>query len=158
MLENQPDAGHRPGQPLEKDAAEEDRELGEIHVVLARGAVKHQRAKQHLNQQRIADVLADHGPRRPPAGGAQIVVIEQSVDEALEVVDFGRKGAADFGAEKVEIVLKSQRYAGKGDRRPDLGDQGEIFPAHAELAQQLGQGALFVPGGAKLVTACRPTS
>ena len=54
VLEDQPHAGGRPAEPFQKNAAEHDRELAPVHVVLAGRAVEHQRAEQHLHQQRLA--------------------------------------------------------------------------------------------------------
>ena len=59
VLEDQPHARLRPAEPFQKDAAEHDRELAPIHVVLAGRAVEHQRAEQHLDQQRLGDDRAD---------------------------------------------------------------------------------------------------
>ncbi len=54
MLEDQPHARGGPAEALQEDAAEHDRELAPIHVVLAGRAVEHQRAEEHFDQQRIA--------------------------------------------------------------------------------------------------------
>jgi hypothetical protein len=59
----------RPGEALEEERLEHDHELPELHVVLLRAAVVHQRAEQHVLEQRIGDVRpttsrADTGGRR----------------------------------------------------------------------------------------------
>ena len=63
-LENQPHAGIGAGQAFAIDAAKHDRKLREVHVVLSRAAVIHQRAEQHLDQQRVAQVLFEQRPGR----------------------------------------------------------------------------------------------
>jgi hypothetical protein len=55
VLENEPHAGGGPAEAFQKDAAEHDRELAPVHIVLARRAVKHQRAEKHLDQERVGD-------------------------------------------------------------------------------------------------------
>ena len=94
VAEDQPHAGQRAGKSLQENAAEHDAELAEIHVVLARAAVPHQRTEEHLAQQRIGDRLGQEF-----AGGAmeqvavQVVVIDQLLDQLPQIVLLVRETA-----------------------------------------------------------------
>jgi hypothetical protein len=111
-------------------------------------AIELQRAEKHLDQQRIANPLADDLPGRLIGQRAvQIVVVDDRGGQLFEVVFFRGKGAVYFAAEEVEIVVELQRHARERDRRANLRHEREIFPVKAELAKQPCQRAFAGPLG-----------
>src|SRR5580704_12277001 len=59
----------RPREAFQKDTAKHDRVLCEVHVVGRCAAVKQERAHQHLDQQRVLQKVAQHGPGGQLTGG-----------------------------------------------------------------------------------------
>ena len=133
--------------------------MAEIHVVLARTAVEHQRAEQHFDQQRIGDRGRTNFAGR--SGGRrrfELIVVEEFAEQSPKVVALARESSVDFGREQCGIVAEPQADAGKGDRRADLLGQSKSSHGQPQLPQQARQRALLRARGAKFVSACRPTS
>ena len=57
VLKYEPDTFERPCEPLEKNAPKHDAKLAPVHIVFASISIPHQRAKQHFDQQGIAEDL-----------------------------------------------------------------------------------------------------
>ncbi len=126
------------GQPLEQDGLKQKGELAEIHVVFPGASVKHERAKQHVLQQRIGDMpphdLAGRGRRhirreyRSP----------DQVRQFAEPVGLGRKHPCHLAFEDGKIIGEPQRgpAAGpEGDAGLLLFAQAQFVAVDAKLAQ-----------------------
>ena len=160
VLQDQPHAGRGPAKPFQEDAAEHDRELAPVHVVLAGRAVEHQRAEQHLDQQRIANDRAhDFAGRDAGVRFAQIVVVDDLVGEAIEVVGFVRETRRRLrrGA-CVELLSNRSRTSGKAISEPSCGAIAKSSQRIRSCRSSRASGPVFVPLGVTLVSACRPTS
>ncbi len=151
VLEDQPHAGQRPGQPFQEDAAEHDAELPEVHVVLAGVAVEHQRAEEHLDQQRIADDLA----RRPrgPSGRAVAGPGRRSRAICADAAARSCRSApgncrATSARKQLEVVveLAARRRETRSPSRP-AAQSAKSSQRNPQLPQQPGQRARFVPLG-----------
>jgi hypothetical protein len=142
--QDRPDAAERPREAFEENAAEHDAELAKGHVSLARVSVPHQRAQQHLDQQRVAERPPQHlAGRHVEMLLLQVVVVDQFAQQLLEAVLLVRKPRGDLGFEQPEVIAEPQLDARKPDRRTDLRRQGEILPAESQLPQQTRKRAAF---------------
>src|SRR5262245_1173941 len=122
---------------LEVQRAEHDAKLAPIHVVFARIAVPHGRAEQHFDEQWIGDCLAEHlTSAKLKDVLVQVVVIKDLAEQTPEVVALTGKRALDFGFEQLDVVVKAQVHAGKGNQRSDLRGEREVFPRKAQLPQK----------------------
>jgi hypothetical protein len=73
----------------------------------------------------------------------QVVVVDQIVQQALEVVRFPRETARRSAIPAARCRCRTSTDAGKSDLRTDLRGQCEVVPAEAQLAQQAGQRPAF---------------
>ena len=139
----------RPGEPLLKNAAEQNTELAKLHVPLARAAVEHDRAKQHLDQQRIADRAADDvAGRRPRFRRFDPVVIENLGLQAAEIVDLAGKILGDLGLQQRRVVVKIERHAGERDPRSELRGEPKILPGESQVGGASGRAGRACPPSA----------
>lgn len=116
--------------------------MPDVHVSLARAAVVHQRAEQHLDQERLREALREERSGRSIGRGErQVVVVGHGRGEAIETGDLRRKGPGDFATQQFEVVRKVELHAGKRDARAELRLQRQIVPRKAKLPQQPGQRA-----------------
>jgi hypothetical protein len=142
VLQDQPHAGVGAAEAFHKNAAEHDRELAPVHVVLSGGAVEHERAKEHLDEQRLRRQLGEPLPGRDGGVGfIEIVVLRNGVHDALERVALSGELAGDFAMEQFEVVIELQADAGKDDLGADLRRDGQVVPGEPQLPQQSGEWA-----------------
>ena len=139
-LEDLPHAFERPAEAFRKDALEHDAELAELHVVRRRRPVKHDRAEQHVDEHRVAEVLAaDPAGRLRLLRQAGFVVLVDVPDEPAKAVRLLRElvtGGLDEGG---QIVGEPDAPAGEDDGRPVLRSEIEVVPPQPQLFEQLRQ-------------------
>ncbi len=154
-------ARRRTGAPaLPENAAEHDAELPEVHVVLPRTAVAHQRAEQHFDQQRVADDRRDRLAGGAAGGGQiEIVVVADLGDQPLEIVVLGGEVLLRPANESSsKSFVKSSDTPGKATREPTCGTRANSSHPNRNCRSSRASGPFLAPLGVKLVTACRPTS
>ena len=59
-LQDESNPVERPTESFVENALEHNHELAEIHISRRRAAVKHQRAEQHVDQQRVANIFRNN--------------------------------------------------------------------------------------------------
>ena len=90
-------AGARPGQAFQENRTEQHAERSPIHVVLLCAAVKHHRAEQHFDKQRIVDGFGKNfAGRRRSRWRSKLIVIEQAIQQRLIFVALVRKCLRDL--------------------------------------------------------------
>ena len=125
--------------PSMKDAAEHDRELAEVHVVLARAAVEHQRAEQHVDQQRIADQLADERAGRNGGRGlVQVVVVDDRGGQLAKLSFSAGKRRCTSLAKQLEVVVEAQRRRRETRSPSPSAAPGQNRPSESAIAAAAG--------------------
>ena len=103
------------GKALEEEGSKHDSELPVIHIVLLRAAVVHDRAEEHVLEERVVDVPLDGcaggGGNRSEVEGIQF---PDFIRQCAKAVDLGGEGACDFGFKEGEVVGKAEVASGKG--------------------------------------------
>ena len=137
--EQRPDALERPGQPLQQDGPEKEREDAEVHVVFRRPAVHQHRAKEHVGEYGIAHIFTQDRPGREIRAVGRIDRLPDALGEPAKAVDLRREDPGHLGLEEREIVREAERRLApgpEGDPRPLLLAELELLAADPQLPQE----------------------
>src|SRR5258708_4070775 len=94
---------------FEKNRLKHDHELRKIHVSLLRAPVIHQRTEDHIDQERISQIAADHFARRQGlCRQRDFIEGPYFLNELLKPIYLRRKYPVHFADEERKIVSKAQ--------------------------------------------------
>ena len=134
----------RPGKAFQKDTSEHDAELPPVHIVLLGIAVPHQRAEDHFDQERFGkDLFEDFSRRAIKVLLLEFIVVGQRREELGEGILLVRELLGNLALKILDVVVKAQLDAWKGDARTALLGELKVVPSETELFEQPGQGAFL---------------
>src|SRR5207248_1088827 len=116
VFQNQANAGSRPAHAFQIQRPKENAELPPIHVGLAGVAIPHRGTKQHLDEQRVGNHVAQN-----LAGGKlediliQVVVVEDLAQQPAKIIGLCRESAGDLTFQEADVVVERQPYTRKSD-------------------------------------------
>ena len=146
QIEKFPHGAGRPKKTLFKNRPEHDDELPQVHVMLFRIAIDHERQQQHILQLRFLELFGKKLAGGTPRSGAKGVVGGEIFFELAEAIDTAWKFAADLLLQHSGLVGEHEGTTGETNFRGDLFVEGESFAGEVQLTEKPVERGVFFTG------------